>query len=91
MNIDPNCVIFDSVDSSWSLLSNLLKSLISHLKFSFDLMEFEYYHKNFLILCGFDPYSPLYTLILNYNLKLMSLKFFDTSSCVLKNFTNSSC
>ena len=33
------------------------------------------YLENSLILCGFDPYSPLYSLIIDYNFKLVSLEY----------------
>ena len=82
MNTYPNCKVFYSLDSSWSLLSKSLKSLTSHLNSSSDLMEFEEYLKNFLIVRRFDPYSSLYYLILKYNLKLVSLEKKLTHLCL---------
>ena len=67
-------MIFYFVDLYSSFLSNLPKSLIPHLNFLSDLIKFEEYFKNTLIICGFDPYSPLYSLIIDYNLKLVILK-----------------
>ena len=47
------------------------------------LIEFEELPKNTLILRGFDPYSPLYSLIRNYFSKLVSVEYILTSICVL--------
>ena len=55
------------------------------------LIEFEECVKNILILCGFDPYSALYSLIPDFNLEVVSLKKkFDMSSCVFNDYTDSS-
>ena len=54
---------------------------ISYLN-SFDLIEFEEHLKNTSILYRFDPYSPLYYLILHFNLKLVSLEIILTRLCV---------
>ena len=78
MNLNPNRVIFYSVDLSLSNLSKFIKSLISHVNSSFDLIEFEEYLENTLILRGFDPYSPLYCLIHDYFLYFVSLELFLT-------------
>ena len=75
MNLDPNRVIFDFVDSSWSFLS---KITISHLNFLSDLIKFEEHFKNTLILCGFENCSPLFSLIRDYNIKLASVDIFLT-------------
>ena len=80
MNIDTNYVISDSVDSSWSLLSKYTKILNFHLNSLFDFIKFEANLKNSLILRGFDPYSLLFSLILNYNLKFVSLE--TTLRCI---------
>ena len=40
------------------------------------LIEFQEHLKNTLILCGFDPYSPLYSKILDFNLKFVSFEKF---------------
>ena len=53
---------------------NLQRSIISHLNSLFDSIKFEEHLKNTLILHGFDPYSLLYSLIREFNLKLMSLE-----------------
>ena len=53
---------------------NLHRSIISRLNSLFDSIKFEEHPKNTLILRGFDPYLLLYSLIREFNLKLMSLK-----------------
>ena len=82
MNLDPNSVIFDSVDSISIIFLKLSKSIISHLISSFDLIEFQRKHKNGLILHGFDPCSSLYHLIHDYFSKLVSLLIVFLSICV---------
>ena len=53
------------------------------------MIEFEEHFENILILRGFDPYSPLYSLIRDYNVKLVILEFFFyTSSCVFSDRTD---
>ena len=42
------------------------------------LIKFEKKIESILILCVFDPYSPLYSLIHDYNLELVSLEIFIT-------------
>ena len=42
----------------------------------FDLIEFQRILKKTIILGGFDPYSPLYYLIRDQSLKLVSLAIF---------------
>ena len=71
----------ESISIPWTYLRVLfLKLLISNFstKFSSDLIKFEEHLKNTLILCGFDFYSPLYSLICDYNLKLVSLEILLT-------------
>ena len=67
------------MDSSSSLLSENIKIPNFYLHFisiMFDLIEFQNVSRN-LILSGFDPYSPLYYLIHDYLIKLVSLIFFE--------------
>ena len=82
MNLDPNFVIVDYVDLPSSYLSKNIKiphfSLIS----LSDLIEFQGIQKNTLILCGFDPYSLLYYLICDFNIKLVILIIVLTRVCV---------
>ena len=78
MDLDSNQVIFDSVDLYLSSLSKCIKSLISHLNSSSDLIKFQEHLENTLILYGFDPYSPLNYLIHDYFSKLVSLELFLT-------------
>ena len=49
------------------------KSQISHLNSSSNLIEFQKISQIPLFICGFDPYSPLYSLIRDYFIKLVSL------------------
>ena len=64
-NTDLNRVIFYSVDSSSSSLSKFFISIHGPI-----WSNFEEYLKITLILCGFDPNSPLYSSIRDYNIKL---------------------
>ena len=86
MNLDPNFVIVDSVDLPSSYLFKNIKiphfSLIS----LSDLIEFQGIKKT-LILCEFDPYSPLYYLIHDFNIKLVSLVIVLTCVCVYSTTT----
>ena len=87
-NFDLNRVMFDSVDSSLIIFLNLSNLLISHLNSSSDLIKFEEIPKKY---CGFDPYSPLYHFIHDYNIKLVSLELvFDTYLHVFNDHVDSS-
>ena len=50
-----------------------MKSLTYHVISSFYLIEFQRVHKKYVILCGFDLYSPLNGLIRDYFSTLVSL------------------
>ena len=59
--------------------------------FDSDLIEFKKYLENTLILHRFDPYSPLYSLICDYNFKFVSLGLvFDTYPRVFNGCADSS-
>ena len=67
-------MIFDSVDSPSSYLSKNIEYLSSYLISTSDLIDFNEFFENIIILCGFDPYSPLYYLVCNYLSKWVSLE-----------------
>ena len=71
-------MISNFVDLSLSYLSKFIKFPNFSLNSLSDLIEFEEHLKNALILHGFNPYSQLYSLICDYNFKLVSFKFFLT-------------
>ena len=58
VNLDPNSVIFYSVDLSSSYISKNIE--ITNLSPQFIIRVFKEFFKNILILRGFNPYSPLY-------------------------------
>ena len=74
MNLYPNSLIFDYVDSILSYLSKNIKihNLSPQFIIRFDQISKKFF-ENTLILCGFDPYLSLYYLICDYFSKLMSL------------------
>ena len=70
------------VDSSSIFFPKLSKSLISiHISLS-DLTNFKRSSKIILILCGFNPYLPLYSLVRDYLIKLVEFHNFFIIDCV---------
>ena len=80
-NLDPNSVIFYSVDLPSSSLSKYIK-IISHLISSSDLIEFQRIPQKYLNFHGFDPYSPLYFEISDLIFNLVTFELFYTSLCI---------
>ena len=81
-NLDPNQVIFDSMDSSLILFPNLSKYLISHQILLSDLIELQKISQKSLISPWIRPYSALYFLICDNFIKFVSLVLVLTRSCV---------
>ena len=69
-------MIFYSVNSEWSLLSKFTKIFSFSPHSLSDLIKFEKHLESSPILLAFDPYSPLYSLFLNYYLKLVNMEIF---------------